>query len=32
MTDAIEFTATADLADEIGPDIRSCDTQFIQFG
>lgn len=26
------FTATADLADEIGPDIRSCDTQFIQFG
>ncbi len=27
-----EFTATADLADEIGPDIRSCDTQFIQFG
>ncbi|MBM7458744.1 ribonuclease E activity regulator RraA [Rhodococcus coprophilus] len=29
---AHEFTATADLADEIGPDIRSCDTQFIQFG
>lgn len=24
--------ATADLADEIGPEIRSCDTQFIQFG
>jgi regulator of ribonuclease activity A len=24
--------ATADLADEIGPDIRSCDTQFLQFG
>ncbi len=32
MSEAIEFTATADLADEIGPDIRSCDTQFIQFG
>ncbi|MFC9766866.1 ribonuclease E activity regulator RraA [Rhodococcus jostii] len=27
-----EPVATADLADEIGPDIRSCDTQFIQFG
>ncbi|GAA4484778.1 ribonuclease E activity regulator RraA [Rhodococcus olei] len=27
-----EQVATADLADEIGPDIRSCDTQFIQFG
>lgn len=27
-----EPMATADLADEIGPDIRSCDTQFIQFG
>lgn len=25
-------TATADLADRIGPEIRSCDTQFIQFG
>lgn len=24
--------ATADLADEIGPDVRSCDTQFQQFG
>lgn len=24
--------ATADLADEIGSDIRSCDTQFRQFG
>ncbi|KAA0025076.1 ribonuclease E activity regulator RraA [Antrihabitans cavernicola] len=27
-----ETIATADLADEIGPDIRSCDTQFTQFG
>ncbi len=27
-----EPVATADLADEIGPDIRSCDTQFTQFG
>src|SRR6476661_8556509 len=27
-----EQVATADLADEIGPDIRSCDTQFVQFG
>lgn len=26
------MVATADLADEIGPEIRSCDTQFIQFG
>lgn len=24
--------ATADLVDEIGPDVRSCDTQFRQFG
>ncbi len=32
MSDTPAFTATADLADEIGPDIRSCDTQFIQFG
>ena len=24
--------ATADLVDEIGEDVRSCDTQFIQFG
>lgn len=27
-----EPIATADLADEIGPGIRSCDTQFSQFG
>ncbi len=26
------FTATADLVDEIGADVRSCDTQFRQFG
>lgn len=32
MTSAADLPATADLADEIGPDIRSCDTQFIQFG
>ncbi|GGC64342.1 ribonuclease E activity regulator RraA [Hoyosella rhizosphaerae] len=28
----VDFTSTADLADEIGPDIRSCDTQFTQYG
>lgn len=28
----VEFKATADLADDIGPDIRSCDTQFTQYG
>lgn len=27
-----EPVATADLADDIGPEIRSCDTQFTQFG
>lgn len=27
-----EFTPTADLVDEIGPDVRSCDTQFTQYG
>lgn len=32
MTESANTVATADLADEIGPDIRSCDTQFIQFG
>ncbi len=31
MTD-LTFTATADLVDEIGADVRSCDTQFRQFG
>ncbi|MGL4305234.1 MAG: ribonuclease E activity regulator RraA, partial [Mycobacteriaceae bacterium] len=29
MTEPI---ATADLADTIGPDIRSCDLQFTQYG
>jgi regulator of ribonuclease activity A len=26
------FRPTADLVDDIGPDVRSCDTQFRQFG
>ena len=29
---AIEFTPTADLVDEIGADVRSCDTQFRNIG
>ncbi|GAA1094722.1 ribonuclease E activity regulator RraA [Tsukamurella strandjordii] len=28
----VQFTPTADLVDEIGEDVRSCDTQFRQFG
>lgn len=32
MTESAHLVATADLADEIGPGIRSCDTQFTQFG
>lgn len=28
----LTFTATADLVDEIGADVRSCDTQFTQYG
>ena len=28
----IPFRPTADLVDDIGPDARSCDTQFRQFG
>ncbi len=28
----VSFRATADLVDEIGPDVRSCDLQFRQFG
>ena len=28
----IEPLATADLVDDIGPDVRSCDLQFRQFG
>lgn len=29
---ATEFRATADLVDEIGSDVRSCDLQFAQYG
>ena len=29
---AVVFRPTADLVDDIGPDVRSCDTQFRQFG
>jgi regulator of ribonuclease activity A len=32
VTDPTHQKATADLVDEIGPDVRSCDTQFRQFG
>ena len=28
----VSFRPTADLVDDIGPDVRSCDTQFRQFG
>lgn len=28
----ISFRPTADLVDDIGPDVRSCDVQFRQFG
>lgn len=28
----VSFKPTADLVDEIGDDVRSCDTQFRQFG
>ena len=28
----VTFRPTADLVDEIGPDVRSCDIQFRQFG
>lgn len=28
----VAFTATADLVDSIGADVRSCDVQFRQFG
>jgi regulator of ribonuclease activity A len=30
--DHVELRATADLVDDIGPHVRSCDTQFRQFG
>lgn len=29
---ATTFRPTADLVDDIGPDVRSCDVQFRQFG
>ncbi|OBJ51232.1 ribonuclease E activity regulator RraA [Mycobacterium sp. 1423905.2] len=29
---SVSFRATADLVDDIGPDVRSCDLQFRQFG
>ena len=29
---AVIFRPTADLVDDIGPDVRSCDVQFRQFG
>ncbi|WP_156690496.1 ribonuclease E activity regulator RraA [Mycobacterium sp. Marseille-P9652] len=29
---AVTFRPTADLVDDIGPDVRSCDLQFRQFG
>lgn len=32
MTNPVEPRATADLVDDIGADVRSCDTQFRQFG
>jgi regulator of ribonuclease activity A len=32
VTNAVEPRATADLVDEIGVDVRSCDSQFRQFG
>ena len=28
----LTFTPTADLVDEIGADVRSCDLQFTQYG
>jgi regulator of ribonuclease activity A len=32
VTNLVEPRATADLVDDIGPAVRSCDTQFRQFG
>ena len=29
---AVTFRPTADLVDDIGPEVRSCDVQFRQFG
>ena len=32
MSVAVTFRATADLVDDIGSEVRSCDVQFRQFG
>jgi len=32
VTNSVEPRATADLVDDIGADVRSCDTQFRQLG
>jgi len=32
VSNAVEPRATADLVDELGADVRSCDAQFRQFG
>lgn len=32
MSNKLPFKPTADLVDDIGPDVRSCDVQFRQFG
>jgi regulator of ribonuclease activity A len=32
VSNPVETRATADLVDDIGADVRSCDTQFRQFG
>jgi regulator of ribonuclease activity A len=32
VTNPLELRATADLVDDIGAGVRSCDTQFRQFG
>lgn len=32
MSESLTFVATADLVDEIGPDVRSCDTQLRDLG
>lgn len=32
MSGSLEFIATADLVDEIGPAVRSCDTRFRNIG
>ncbi len=32
MTVSVPFRPTADLVDDIGPGVRSCDVQFRQFG